>query len=241
MSRERPTIADVARRAGVSVGTASNVFNGKGKHTESTCARVRKAAAELHFTPNALIRSLQKGKTNTIGALTWGIPGEPEAGDIGSLLLKGISDGIAESGYDMLLYMQHTDPAPLRPAAFLDGRVDGLIVRPGGLSFDDLAALGSSRMPTVVIYEQPLPEGVGYITIDNAGGVAEVMDHLVSLGHRRIAFYAPAGPFDFVERLRGYREGLARHGIAHDQQLEYLTNREYRDFVGVACDLFLSG
>lgn len=240
MSAERPTIADVARLAGVSVGTASNVFNGKGKHTEATCARVRAAAAELHFTPNALIRSLQRGKTNTIGALTWGFPGEPEPGDVGSLLLKGISDGIAEAGFDMLLYFQHARPGALRPSLFLDGRVDGVVLRPGALSYEDLVALGASRVPAVVMYERPVPDSVGSVAIDNVGGLAALMDHLVELGHRRIGFYGPAGPFDFVERLRGYREGLERHGLTSDPEDEFLTIGDvYRLHIDEACRRFL--
>jgi DNA-binding LacI/PurR family transcriptional regulator len=240
MRRDRPTIADIAHRAGVSIGTASNVFNQKGKFTAETRERVMRAAADLHYTPNALIRSLQRGRTNTIGVLFWGVPGEPEPGDIGTLLLKGISDGIAHAGYDMLLYVHHLRPDALPGSSLLDGRADGLILRPGGVSPHDLNAIADSGIPAVTVYEDPQTDGIGHVLIDNIGGVTAAMDHLISLGHRRIAFYAPEEPFDFVQRRKTYQDVLKRHGLVHRPDYQVTATHEYRVTISDACDRFLA-
>ncbi|MDH7569748.1 MAG: LacI family DNA-binding transcriptional regulator, partial [Armatimonadota bacterium] len=78
----------MARRAGVSVGTVSNVFNGRGRLTEETRRRVLQVASELHFHPNALVRSLQKGQTNTIGVVWFQVEPAP-ARSVSLSLLRG--------------------------------------------------------------------------------------------------------------------------------------------------------
>ena len=240
MRKNRPTIADIALRAGVSIGTASNVFNQKGRVTPAMRDRVLTAAADLNFTPNALIRSLQRGRTNTIGVLFWGVPGEPESGDIAALLFKGISDGIAHAGYDMLVYVHHMRPEALPGSFLLDGRVDGLILRPGGVSLRDLDAIADSGLPAVTIYEDPQSDRIGSVLIDNIGGVSAAVDHLASLGHRRIAFYAPEGPFDFVERRCAYLDALVKHGLDVRPEYQFIAMREYRTMVVDACDQFFA-
>jgi LacI family transcriptional regulator len=216
------------------------VFNQKGRFTSATRERVLKAAKDLNYTPNALIRSLQRGRTNTIGVLFWGMPGEPEPGDIGTLLLKGISDGIADAGYDMLIYVHHRRPDALPGSALLDGRVDGLILRPGGVSQRDLNAIGDSGIPTVLVYEDPESDKIGSVLIDNVSGVCAAMDHLVALGHRHIAFYAPDRPFDFVERRSAYLMALERHGLEARPEYQFAATHEYRTTIADACDQFLA-
>lgn len=220
------TIRDVAERAGVSVSTASKAFNNKHQVAEHTRQRVLQVAAELHFTPNALIRSLQRGRTNTVGVFTWPVRVNP-AHDITMHLLQGIADGIAATEHDLLIYSQfpgRVDHVPV--TTFLDGRVDGVILGPHALSDEGLESLARAGLPTVVLYHEPTPETMGRITIDNVAGVMAAVEHLVGLGHRRIAFYAPPDTFDFQQRRKGYALGLERQGIACDPVL-CLTPEHY--------------
>jgi LacI family transcriptional regulator len=218
MRRRHPTIADIARRAGVSVGTVSNVFNGTGRFSDHTRSRVLQVAHELHYTPNALIRSLQRGKTHSIGVFTW-MP-NMQTCDIAMLLFNGIVTGIAARRYDTLFYSSYPNPHGDVPAiSFMDGRVDGLILGPWGLEQGGLEILAASRLPVVALYQQPVPEALGAVNIDNMSGIMAAVGHLVALGHCRIAYCAPNIATDFEERRKGYECGLEDHGITPDPAL----------------------
>ena len=223
----------------MSVGTVSNVFNGKGRFAEETRARVMRAASELNFTPNALIRSLQSGKTHSIGVFTWGITAHVTR-DISMLLLRGALDGIAEAGFDALLYSRHPHIDAVSVNLFLDRRVDGLILCPGGLSEEGMRALADSGLPTVALYQNFVPEGMGAVNIDNRTGVIAAMDYLIGLGHRRIAFYAPDNTFDFAERFAAYRAGLERGGLTYDPALRFTANYDYQHTTDAALAQWLA-
>jgi DNA-binding LacI/PurR family transcriptional regulator len=234
-----PTISDVARAAGVSVGTVSNVLNGKGRHSAATRARVIRAASSLYYRPNALIRSLQTGTTNTVGVFTWRI----YLGawhDMTLDLLRGISRGLALKGRDMLLYARHPHEGDVEPAYFLDGRVDAVILAPGGLSPADLEQLATTSLPIVTLYQSAIPPSVASVRIDNASGIAAIMDHLVALGHRRIAFVSPVYSDDFRERRQAYWDGLERHALAFSQEWSSLGMLPRETEVGAALQSLIS-
>lgn len=213
----RSTISDVARLAGVSVGTASNVLNEKGRYAEATRRRVLWAASQTNYAPNALIRSLQSGRTNTIGVFTWRM--HLGAGrDVSLAMLRALSRGLSQYGLDALLYARHPHEGDVAPAYFLDGRVDGAILAPGGLTAEGATALASSGMPAVMLYQRVVPSEFGSVTIDNQSGVLSAVDHLVGLGHRRIAFVSTLYSDDFRERLEAYQSGLERHGIVPERR-----------------------
>src|SRR5687768_7578768 len=112
----RTTIRDVARHAGVSVTTVSYVLNGKAGISEETCRRVRAAAESLHYMPNALIRSLQRKRSNVIGIYLWPLKADASA-YIYTDLLRGVTDALADTEYDLLVYAQ-------RPGRFADANVN---------------------------------------------------------------------------------------------------------------------
>jgi LacI family transcriptional regulator len=238
MVRRRTTIMDIARRAGVSVGTVSNILNGKGRHADSTRGRVLQAASELHFTPNALIRSLQSGKTHTIGVFTWRVRNNASH-FITMRLLEGIADGIATIQYDTLLYSRHPHEGEIPVAYFLDGRVDGLIIAPGGLTAQGLEALVASGLPAIALYQGTVP-GLGSVNIDNRAGLLAAIEHLVALGHRRIALYTPDYTYDYQQRRDGYRLGLERAGIACDPALCVTAAPDFQTGIEAAFDRLLA-
>ncbi|HEX5324878.1 MAG TPA: LacI family DNA-binding transcriptional regulator [Capsulimonadaceae bacterium] len=221
------TIHDVARKAGVSISTVSKAFNNRVDLSAATRARVLAAAADLHFVPNALIRSLRRGSTKTIGVFTgWGVH-DDTTHDITGRLAKGIADGMAAAGYDALHYSNMEGRSPETIAAiFLDGRIDGVIVAPTDVDDNGLNALVEFGLPPLVIYQRDVPDGVGFVSVDNHHGVQAAMDHLFALGHRRIAFYAPYFTYDYLERVESYREAHKKRRLSPDPLLCFFCRRD---------------
>lgn len=222
MASRHATIRDVARRAGVSVTTVSYVFNDRPGISEATRARVLQAAEALHYSPNALIRSLQQRRTNTIGIYMWSL-GEDPSRHITAELFKGVSTELARTEYDLLVYSHRPgrfDAANV--TAFLDKRVDGLIWTPAPVAFGALDTLASAELPTVAVLYDPVPAGIGQVSVDNRSGALAAVRHLVSLGHRRIACSGTSRLSDFIQRREGYRAALREAGIEPDPALEFL-------------------
>lgn len=213
MTRRNATIRDVARHAGVSVTTVSYVFNEKPGISVETRERVRRAASELHYSPNALIRSLQQRRTNLLGVYLWPLGDDPSR-FIASDLLRGITAELAETEYDLLVYSHRPgrfDGAQV--SAFLDKRVDGLIWTPSPQALGALEPLGAAGFPTVAVLNDPVPDGLGSVGVDNLDGAAQVVRHLLDLGHRRIGFAGGLYFSDFRERLNGLRAVLREAGL----------------------------
>lgn len=215
MRRRRATIDEIAEKAGVSKTTVSNVFNSKGRFSEDIRSRVLSAATELRFTPNALIRSIQTRQTNIIGVRTWPTFADLVDSSISMYLQQGIVDGLGQTGYDLLSFIDSMKrPAPTQAVQFLDGRVDGAILGPGILSNNELQILGEAKFPAVVLYHPSPPLSVGSITIDNAQGIELAVRHLVDLGHRNIVGYFPGDSYDMEERRNSFEAVLLACGLA---------------------------
>ena len=161
--RAVPTVADVAARAGVSVGTVSKAMNGRGQLRDATRERVLAAAKELGFQPNALARGLLEGRTYTVGVLTTesfgrftipimlGVEDALGAGEMTTLLCDGRDDPLREQHYVRTLLGRRVDGivvtgrrhTPPRPAA-----ADRQAADPGGLRLRRLRVPTTSRSPT---------------------------------------------------------------------------------------------
>lgn len=229
MYRRQSTIHDVARLAGVSVTTVSYVFNGRGGISDATKRRVREAAARLHYSPNGLIRSLQQRRTNLIGAYLWA-PGPDPSPFIAGPLLHGVWEALAETPYDLLLYSHK--PGRFEEAnvtSFLDKRVDGLLWAPAPTAFGALDQLAAAGLPTVALLQHPVPEGIGQARVDDEGGAAVAVRHLLDLGHRRIAISGSHRISSFSERLAGYRQALAAGEAPRGPELEIVPPDAYTD------------
>ncbi|WP_320415124.1 LacI family DNA-binding transcriptional regulator [Lysobacter changpingensis] len=202
------TIKDVARVAQVSVATVSRALNGHGNVAEDVRNRVFAAAQELRYTPHAAARSLSSRRTQTLGVVLPDLHGE-----FFSELMRGIDQVARAQRLHLLVSSYHGNPqeqgAALRA---MRGRVDGLLVLSPFAEMPPL--LGEhldSSLPTVLINSQSGLDGTAVLRVDNHGGAVAMVEHLVSCGHRKIAFIAgPADNFDAHERLRGYRDALAR-------------------------------
>ncbi len=228
------TIREVAREASVSVATVSRVLNGKGPVQAETARRIRTAAKRLHYVPHGGARSLITRRTTTLGVLL------PELhGEFFSELIRGIDVYARQKGYHLLVSSSHSDRAESEEMVrAMRGRVDGLIVLSPDVRPHALKANLPERFPVVLVNTAG---GAAFdsLTVDNFGGAVEMVRHMISLGHGRIAFLqGPSANRDATERLRGYREAMAEHG--KDGTMEIAGN--FREESGYeACRRLLAG
>lgn len=215
----RPTIRDVARAAGVSVTTVSNVLNGRtGSMTPETHDRVRQAIEDLHYHRNDLARGLVRRRTSTIGLVIAEIDTP--------LFLQAINviqPAARETGFDVLIYSARDEAAEQQANTVLfEKDAAGVIFLSTSsyASHDHILELTRAGTPVVLVNRWGHSEALDSIRWDNIAAAADAIAHLVTLGHRRIAHLCgPAHRFSAVERLQGYREGLLAAGLPFDEQL----------------------
>jgi DNA-binding LacI/PurR family transcriptional regulator len=192
----RPTLRDVAERAGVSVSTASLVFSGKGPVAEATGERVRAAAAELGFTgPNPLASSLRQGRAGVVGVLVEGRLRMAFRDPFAVAVLDGLAEELERVPTGMLLVGQPSDDVesvvPQLAGLALDAVVFSLCGPGDHPAVDHLAARGIPMFSTGV----PLDRRVTHVRIDERASIAEISRYVRDLGHRRVAQVAmPLGP-----------------------------------------------
>jgi DNA-binding LacI/PurR family transcriptional regulator len=213
------SIKDIAQVANVTPGTVSRALRDSPRVNPETKKRIQRLADEMGYTPDALARSLVMGRTQTIGVVVTTIA-DPFIGAI----VQTIESAAHEQGYTVILTSSNDAPQREIEAVELlqSRRVDGVIVtssRVGALYQDRLAQL---RVPIVLINSLAVHSGRHTISVsvDNHHGGQQATNHLIQKGHRRIAHVAaPADRNDGAERLAGYRDALAKAGIAYDPSL----------------------
>lgn len=210
------TIKDVAREASVSVATVSRVFNGAAVVREETAQRIRDAAASLRYAPHGGARSLITNRTSTLGVLLPDLYGE-----FFSELIHGIDLTARREGYHILVSRSWEGRAEVEEALrAMRGRVDGVLVMSPDIDADSLLKIPAS-LPVVLLCSPARGPDVDSVIIENFSGAREMVRHLTSLGHRRIAIIrGAAGNYDAGERLRGYRSALKEAGLTWDRDLE---------------------
>jgi LacI family transcriptional regulator len=210
------TLDMVAAAAGVSPSTVSRILNGTAVVSALKKQAVDDAIAQLGFVPNPMARGLAGGRTLSIGVVTQAID-SPFYG----VALSGIEDALDPAGYSPLFVSGHWDAvAEARCIEVLRSRrVDGIIVLTGRLS-DQALKTCARALPVVVTGRSLKAPGLFALNFDNYTGGLLATQHLIQLGHRRIAFITgdPAHP-DANDRLRGYRSALEEAGIAFEPAL----------------------
>lgn len=215
---KKVSVHDVAREAGVSIGSVSRVLNG-GRYTSADLvARVTAAARKLGYQPDAKAQSLRRGSSRTIGCLVTDI-----ANPLYAACVSALETRLAADGYMMLLASSHYDAQ--REAdllALFEARgMDGLVVAPMG---EDMAGpawktLAASAMPKVVLDRDAELES-DFVLIDHKAGVASAVQYLASLGHKRIALFTPG--LDMRpgrERAAGYTQAHQALGLPVQPEL----------------------
>ncbi|WP_371381814.1 LacI family DNA-binding transcriptional regulator [Sporomusa aerivorans] len=220
------TIAEVARKAGVSKSTISRYLNGLYDHMGAdTRERISQVIAELDYRPNALARSLKQKRTYTVGAIVANI-----LNPFSTSIIRGIEDTLKAAGFNLILCNADDDPAKERDyiTMLADKQIDGLIINTTGCNNDLIAQV--NRNTPVVLIDRKVPEiQVDTVTVDSAKGVRQAIDHMVSLGHRRIAMFTL--PYDHVsprlERVQAYQAAVAEHGL--DFREEWLVQTDIEE------------
>ena len=210
------TIRDVAREAGVSVATVSRVINDSGPVSEDTRRRIREIASRMRYVPDSAARSLITRRSTTIGVLLPDLYGE-----FFSEVIRGIDQTAQRSGYHLLVSGSHNDKREIEAAIrTMRGRVDGLIVMSPEVDTGALVSNIPASTP-VVLLNCLVDDKFDSVTTDNFGGAHAMVRHLVTLGHRRIAFITgPDRNYDAADRLRGYRAAIRDTGAELDDALE---------------------
>jgi LacI family transcriptional regulator len=210
------TLTHVAREAGVSPSTVSRIMNGTAVVASEKRHAVEAAIARLGYRPNVMARGLAKGQSMTVGVITQDIS-SPFYGET----LVGIEQGLAGTAYQPIFVSGHWRAAQEREALeMLTARsIDALIVIGGRLEDAQLVTL-SQNIPVIAIGRSVAGLEEFCIDIDHARGSMLGVQHLISLGHRRIAHITGRrGHEDAKARLAGYRQALEAAGIAFDPEL----------------------
>lgn len=210
----RPTIADVARAAGVSPSTASVVFSGKTAVSDATRERVRAAAASLGYAgPDPLAASLRRGRSGIVGVVFEEHLGAAFLDPVKTLMMDGLADAVAPLGAGLLLLRDEalTENAPTLSSAPIDAAV---LIGCSGLLRDSLELVRARGLPVVVV-EGDAGEGVPRIMLDNREAQRQAADHLRRLGHRSVAILTL--PLD-AGRRRGW--------VAPDAEIAIDVTRE---------------
>ncbi|MEU4520275.1 LacI family DNA-binding transcriptional regulator [Amycolatopsis sp. NPDC024027] len=209
------TIRDVAARAGVSVATVSKVINERYGVSAATLARVRAVIDELGYEASLVAQSLRNHRTNVIGILVADL--EPFSTE----LLKGAADAIRGSGFELVVYSaggRTGDPLgwEKRYLSRLSGTlVDGAVLVTPTVSLEVVPGT-----PVVAVDPHTGPSHLPTIDSDNLRGAQLATEHLLDLGHRRIAFLAGRPDLQSAElRKTGYLRALTAAGITPDEDL----------------------
>lgn len=230
---DRPTVYDVAARAGVSIATVSYAFRQPERVRASTRESILRAANEIGYVPSASARGLAHGRTGALGLYSFDLLIDAPQGSPAADAVDGSDEGAeadvrayplyvdeVQRGFELECWRQGqalllSGGARLDTAGILDlaGRVDGLAVFPGAFS-EDLLQLVVRRLPVVLMSRPVGTEGFCHVGADNAGGMEALTHHLVAEhGVRRVAFIGDLVGADYAERFAAMQSALVAEGL----------------------------
>ena len=214
MSTGRPaTVRDVAARAGVSIATVSRALRGHANVEPATRQRVEEAARALSYRPSGVARSLRLRATRTIGLIVTDIenPYFPQ-------VVSAVEDAARERGYSVLLADGRRDPEREIESleVLAERQVDGLIIASTTLTLRHQVRIREVPCPVVIVNSESTVSAVPAVLSDNASGGRLAAEHLLGLGHRRLAYLAAPSADDRAvhERIEGVRAALWAEGLA---------------------------
>ena len=227
---------DVAKLAGVSHGTVSNVIRGDRYVAPETEQKVREAIKELNYEVNSIASSLKSKKTDTVGFIVSDIFGSFYAG-----VTKTIQERFRKHGSSMIICYSGDDPEQeSRYLRVLKSRqVDGIILTPASDDNRDQINRLVESGTSVVIVDNYI-EGIrgDFVGVDNFGGAFNAVEHLIQNGFRDIAIVDANTGYTGRERYRGYRNALEKHGLSKRGSREALADYRKKDVYALADHLF---
>ena len=182
---ERPTIEDVARHAGVSVGTVSHVLNGRANVRAERAARVQAAVAALRYVPNGVAQSLRRQTSRVVGLCA---PLTSSA--YFAALLDAFEDIASAQGYEVMSVLSRQDATleERRVRALIARKVDGLIVIPSASPRATFDLIADASVPAVIVDRLSDDDRFDYVTLDDYGAMTATTQALLARGHRRLLF-----------------------------------------------------
>jgi len=221
------TMADIAKRAGVSTVTVSRALNDKPDISKETKAHILAIARELNYAPNVHARALATGDSKTLGLIV-----ADSANPYYAKLVRGVEDTASAHGYGVILCNTSEDQERELRAhqMLLEKRVDGMLITSIQVGSVPLYRLVREDVPFVLLNRYLEDIETDYVINDNRLGAYEATAHLCQLGHRHIAHLTGSQQISSVrERLAGYRQALEECDIPFDPTLV------------IRCGLFLEG
>lgn len=224
------TIKDVAKEAGVAICTVSYAINGTAPVAEETKRRIFAAIEKLDYHPNRVAQGLVKRKTDTIGLVLSRSASESFGHQLLMMeTLRGVTESASQAGYHILLLYDQEDGGkegcpecgtPL--GCYRSKSIDGLIFLSPRKCQKTVEKLAQKGFPVVIAggLREAFPFPV--LDIDNVKGAQMAVEYLLELGHRRIGFLSPDS-LSYIycaERLQGYVQALAEHGVAVDERYQ---------------------
>jgi len=211
------TISQVAEEVGVSAMTVSNVLNGKPGASEETRRRVLEAAERLGYQPNISARNLKGGRSGLIGVMTLDLTTQ-----YGLEIVRGIADELAEAERELLINATYQDAVREgeRVEFLARGLVDGVLMVAPVLEEPTVELVRRKGLPCVVIDPRRLEVGLPRVTVDNYQGMRRGTQHLLDLGHTRIAYIRGEADLQSSSiRYQGYCDALRLAGAEVDDRL----------------------
>lgn len=223
-------IKDVARLAGVSISTASRVVRGEGYTSPEVRVKVERAAAELHYVPNALARSMRGRPTRMISFLVYDIV-NPFFANVAT----GVEDAAHEHGFTVAICSTHPWQDPGRELSYMQrlvqSQIDGMVLQhifSMPEHYYDLLRRQNIPVARVLTPQHGYP--CDLVRCDTQEASSDLIRHLISLGHRRIAALGPRLPSSLgSERLAGYQLAMAEAGLPAGADLVLLEGWRTRD------------
>lgn len=217
MAAQRPTIADVARHAGVSKGAVSFALNGREGVSSETRDRILTAARELGWQPSHRARSLSASRAFAFGLVLARRPELLGADPFFPSFIAGVETMLAPAGYSLVLQVVPDEGAEAVGYRKLagEGRVDGVFVSDLRSKDCRIELLSELKLPAVTLNRPDIPSPFPAVCVDDRLGVEEAVAHLAQLGHTRIAHVS--GPLSFLHsrsRRDAWARGLKRAGLA---------------------------
>ncbi len=242
MMRRSVSIQDIARAAGVSHATVSRALRDSPLISAEVRARIQQLAQEMGYTPNAVAQSLKEQRSNTIGLVVTSIA-DPFYGRV----TRGVDEVARQAGIDVFLGVSYNDAQQELAVieSFHRRRVDGIITVSSRLLAEHSERLTRIGVPIVLVNQQSEDKLPGFHTIevDSYGGARQAMAHLLSLGHRAIAYLGATNrPASNQQRKQGYLDALRDAGITvQDGWIQEAPpeRRSYSDDVATGQELML--
>jgi LacI family transcriptional regulator len=209
-TKPRPTIRDVARAAGVSLGTASRALNRSGRVSAEAIAAVTQVARRLGYEPDAVAQSMRRRSTGAVGIVV-----SDFANPLYARIITAVEAQLQAAGHALLLANSHNDAQ--REKALVDlfrrRRVDGLVLGPCSSESPAWLEQVAGQLPLVALDRDFASSGTG-VHVDHYGGALQATRHLLNLGHTRIALLTPGSVLrPGRDRIAGFEDAHRERGL----------------------------